>query len=150
MPSNALSQKSFSTKTPVICHPPPWPPFLPPPPVPKTTFYVGIQYHKSRSMFPIAMAGPVILKCEAWNNRYYGWALISGEDNWAEVEIWSIYSFPTYRLQLTLHWYPFFIDIFDWQNQRFPDERPYVAERLSKSYFSGGIIAHATAREIPH
>ena len=149
MASNALSQKSFSTKTPVICKPPPLPPIVLPPPFTQTTFYVSASLKYEHPMFPVNMAGAVTLTWHAPQNRYYGYADANNRGQWIEAEIWSISTFPTYRIQITYHWYPFFLEIVDWQNEQFPGDRPFVGEHLSHSIYAGIGKATAVAREIP-
>lgn len=52
MTSNALSKKTFSTKAPAICKPPPWPPAVPPPPIVQAKFYVFASIWWRHWLFP--------------------------------------------------------------------------------------------------
>ncbi len=149
MVSNALSQKSFSTKTPVICHPPPWPPIGLPPEIKKATFYVWNSLQDPGAMFPANLGGAINLVWESWNNRFYGYTQLGSQDDWVEAELRYVSGFPNYNVRLTWHWYPFLIEIIDWNNEQFTQERPYVGQQLSHYIYSRRGEGRAIVREIP-
>lgn len=149
MPSNALSQKSFSTKTPVICKPPPWPPFVPPPPIPKATFFAfaTIDYD---------YAGVVAKYAASCKLRYPGalitWLGQSSKDPDVQrivCRLWPIPLQPVYHISVDYWFDSTNHRLHTWYNNTFPNQRPYVGITLQHHIVPTGERATVVVRETP-
>ena len=149
MPSNKLSRRSFDTLAPVICHPPPWPPFLPPPPLAMAKFFCFATVKATPPHIPMCFAQSCTLSYVPAHSRWEG---ASSHDIYAERIMATLEHYPlqpSYHLRVVFAQAGIYGNIIDWRSQHFPIERPYVGERLTKSLYNGTDEATASCREIP-
>ncbi len=149
MPSNALSQKSFSTKTPVICKPPPWPPFVPPPPLPQTTFFCFATFKGNNIPNMPDFAASCKLHYDVWHNHWKGDSKTDGKSPWLYAAISPSPTLPTYDI-LAIYYFPLvFGPAVGWNAQLFTAERPHVGQRLERFLPITGQRATIITRETP-
>jgi len=149
MPSNALSQKSFSTKTPVICKPPPWPPQIIPPPLPKAIFWCFATFkHDGWPGVPQFAASCTLYYKPAWQ-YWVGSSHTNSDSPWIAATIRSLTSLPKYYIRIVFHWPPTGGTFFEWSDQQFSVDRPYVGQTLKKFMPYHSQRATVTAREKP-
>jgi len=149
MPSNALSQKSFSTKTPVICKPPPWPPFVPPPPLPKAVFHVygNIQFDHPR--YPVSFAAACSANYDPATHAWIGKSSNDPASQYIGVVLWPEPLTPVYNLKIVFHWPPDQARTHQWFDKVFSTDRPYVGSFLTFKHAYTTERANAIAREKP-
>jgi len=150
MVSSAFSRKKFDTKAPAICKPPPWPPFIPPPPLPETIFYCFATFkHDPWGSVPNFAANCSLYFNPAWG-YWIGTSKKSDTAPWIAATIRSSLSLPSYYIRITFHWPPTGATSFEWAAQLFTSPRPYVGETLTKFAAYYNQRATVNAREKPN
>jgi len=149
MPSNALSQKSFNTATPAICHPPPWPPIVIPPPIPKAAFFVFGTINHPTGSIPMVFAASCKLTLVPKTDYWHGTS--SNDPNVLRIiaTLWRIPLEPDWTLRVIYKGEGIYGHIINWYNQTFPPARPYVAPTLHATLPSENDPVTANLREIP-
>ncbi len=149
MPSNALSQKTFDTKTPVICKPPPFPPIILTPPINKITFW-------AYSTFASAASGPYYNQADQctlhYNPSFNFWegnSYASDKPAWFQAKLTPTPTLPNYNLIMIWHMPAPYGGITSWSNKYFPSNRPFVGNELSKTWPINGNTTTIRCRELP-
>lgn len=149
MPSNALSQKKFSTKTPAICHPPPWPPAIPIPPIQQATFFcfASLQYDYYGTVADFACSSILRYYLGYWHGK----SIPSDDPTIAHTytKIWPSPLQPVYHILVDYYWDTHYHRQHIWMNNSFPPERPYVGKPVETKSSLLKLRAYCAIREIP-
>jgi len=149
MPSNALSQKSFSTKTPVICKAPPWPPFVPPPPLPKAVFFCFASFkHSGWPNVPI-FAASCSLYFNPTLNNWTGTSSGEPTSPWISTTLRITPDEKSYYLRVEYHWPPHGGIFVEWSGTPWSTKRPYVGQTLTSYHTYYQQNRTANVRESP-
>ena len=149
MPSNALSQKSFGTKTPAVCHPPPWPPTIPIPPLNTSRFFCFATLRYDHAIWPARFAASAVLRPNPpWPN-FYGISSPDPTIPWFKASLWPYPTFPKYRIRVEWHWDKPYPLAYIWLNKQFCPNRPYAGEDLTYKQPSPVIRMYVVVRETP-
>jgi len=149
MVSSAFSRKKFDTKAPAICIPPPWPPFLPPPPLPAAIFYCFASFkHTGWPNVPIH-ANSCHLYYRPTIHDWYGRSKQSGTSPFIHAQLYITGPGPGYRLIVGYQWPGVGGTFVEWTAQSFSQERPYVGATLTQRRLYYDQVATANLREVP-
>lgn len=149
MPSNALSQKSFGTKTPAVCHPPPWPPTVPIPPLNTARFFCFASFYFAMPSETVQFAASCILRPIPPSLNFRGTSSTDPTIPRIRVNLWPYPTYPRYGLHVEYFWdYPYPVD-YQWQPEQFSATRPYVGEPLRFDDLAPDLRMSAVIRETP-
>ncbi len=149
MVSSAFSIKTFDTKAPAICKPPPLPPIVPPPPLNQTSFHLYATCTVKLGPTPLVIGGQVRLLPEGTPNVYTGLLLPDPAGRNIIAILTNRPLTGIYHLRVT--WKPegLYGHIYTWNTQSWKADRPFEGHYLSYAYEPFQILLKARVREVP-
>ena len=149
MATNTLSRKSFDTKTPVVCHPPPMPPYSIPPALKRATFFCFATLKDQHPLYPAL----VIASCRLrWDNSlmlWYGESSSHYSTSYIQAYLWAYPLQPTYTIHVNFWWPTGHAWGHQWNGAYFSPTRPYIGEPLAYRNEHFKQRATCVVREIP-
>lgn len=149
MVSNALSIKSFGTKTPAVCHPPPWPPTIPIPPIHLGRFFCFATYRSTWGAYEASVAGSCVLRPNNTGSLWIGDSRSPPHMYGLVAEMSLTPTTGAYGIQVQLHYAPPTAPGPIWRTEAFLFPRPFVGSRLVQQMEVIPGVYTCTLREIP-